>query len=158
MTDLSALLDVAEAQARKVLIREHCDQLMPTYVLICADKTALIVGCPWGSSDEKSTYIAAIRELAHERGATAMSFLAEAWSVKRPKGTDPNGVVPSTDDPERHEVVYATATDGFRTKARSWAIRRDSNGTIIELDPEVTSSDIVSGRMIDGILPGAGTA
>lgn len=159
MINLDDLLDLAENQARRVLLELGYRQLIPIYLLVSANKTKTIA-CPWNSELDKQIMLAIVRDEAAKMKALALSHLSEAWVSKRYANLEEaKADVKPSQHPERREIVMILATNGVTTKARKLAIERDWKGKITELTcDELGSEDTFVGRMIDGLLPIGGRA
>lgn len=155
MLTLDQLLEMAENQARGMLLEEGVKQLMPTFSLVSPENAITIVGCSWENDMEKQLMIADVKEKAREINAVSMVTLSEVWATVHPPGIDPESVPKPSQSPERKEMVIAVATDGVNTKARILMIERDWKGKIrqLVLEPKMSGLDFFSGRMVDGILP-----
>lgn len=155
MITLDTLLELAEKQARRVLLEEGEKQLIPMFALVSAENDITIVGCPWGNDMEKQLMIAALKARARDLNAVALCSVSEAWATVHGVGVDPESVPKPSQSPDRKEMVIAVATDGVITKSLILNIERDWKGKIRQLvaEPKMSGEGMFSGRMVDGILP-----
>jgi hypothetical protein len=159
--DLESLVRLAGEHAETILIKRHEQDLVATYLLFrpTADGglDIDIVPCLWRNEIEKQLMLLEVKKLARERGAVALSFVAECWLATRTKD-NPRRDLPASEDPQRREVVMAAATDGKAKAIGSWQIVRDKpGGRIMALVEDFSPAAVdgtFEGRMIDGILPG----
>jgi hypothetical protein len=132
---LSRLAEMAGEHARIVMIGLQ-QELMPQWVLI-NDKGGMdIVGTPWRDDLQKDVIAEIMRQRMHDDNIQAYSVVVEAWAAQAPKGWkagDPH--IPSSEHPDRREVVIAFATDGQQVEWRQWATKRDQTGEVIALEP-----------------------
>jgi hypothetical protein len=130
---LERLIDMAEAQARRILLGTKA-QLVPAFV--CETPSgAEILGCPWGGNDEKEMAIQVVKGRMNSMGCTRYSFLTEAWMAIAPVGyKEGDPMLPPSKHPDRMECVTALATDGVTTIFRIWKIKRDWKGACVGLD------------------------
>jgi hypothetical protein len=142
-TEPEALLDqlmaVAEGYAKKRLLRTR-NELLPVFELVGAGGAHEIVGCPWRSDSDKTLMVAALRQKMRDQGTLAYSFVGEAWMARQTDMWKPDDVLPS-DRPDREEIVWAIASDGFHQRFAVWRLRRDSFGRCAALEPAATGID-----------------
>lgn len=152
MTELDTLLQLGEEFARKILLEERHKFLVPTYHLIGADGSSLVIGCPWDNDTQKQLAFAAVKQKAREMKCRTFCFVSEGWSVVRLPGTD--GPRPA-EDPDRIEIVNISGSDGKTSKAILLHMVRDlspgMNNRVIALEPMSHIGD-AAGPMIDGII------
>ena len=143
--ELDALLELAGAHARHVLVEMKEAELMPTFLMI-ADGENIIMPAPWRDENEKRVILGAARAIMKESGVTRYSMVSEAWSAAQPEGWKPGmpeGPLPG-DRPDRKEIVVAIAADKVTSKSRTWNIVRGESGAVVEL------------RLDDAVLSGLG--
>jgi hypothetical protein len=163
MPSLDDLLDLARDQARNVLIgAPKGTQLVPTWLVHAANGDVIIIQTPWADDRQKAITAQAMRETMRERKALAYSFLSEAWMSRRrlaPGQTlqdvldkrHADGEMPRN-DPERVEMVIATAGDTKGSKSRMWGIVRDKAGVVTDLVAQIDAPDMVVGRFEDCLV------
>lgn len=158
MNNLDKLLEALGAHAHRVLLISGEKELMPMYHLCPAEGPDLVIGTPWRDEQEKLFTLQVIRAKARELKATALGFVGEVWMTKyegaAARNIDVNNVPRPSQHPNRIECVMAMVTDGHETKTRSWEIVRDRpGGTIIHLQQQDYEPGMISGRMVDDLLP-----
>lgn len=162
MVTLDQLLDIAETQARDVLLVERRPELVATFILVGPTDEATVASCPWDGELDKQIMLAALKKKAHEMGAVALSHLSEAWiSPTYKTQAEVDAAPPPSQLPKdlRREAIMIAATDGITTKVRILDIERDWKGKVSALtDNPDSAKGQFGGRMIDGILPVGGTA
>jgi hypothetical protein len=171
---LTWLLRCGERHARRVLLKDAADQMMPFYHLVTPEKQDVVLACEWDSLDEKLAAMAIAKHTAHDLHATAALFVTEAWVVKRKLDGVPNTEwhrrrfkemlqdnTPPMEHPDRIEVVAMFATDGKDTRSIILQTIRDKpGGKIIALVKDLSYQDDdykLTGRMIDGLIEHPGT-
>jgi hypothetical protein len=131
---LSALADLAGEHARTVLV-ELGQDMMPCWLMIDRKGKAHIQGTPWRNQMEKDAMAAMMRLEMRKLGVVAYSLVVEAWTAHAPKGwKEGEPHIPSSEHPDRKEVVIAFATDGEQIEWRQWETKRDQTGKVIVLE------------------------
>lgn len=131
--DIDTMLELAERQARRVILEEH-GQLMPTWCLIDKKGKTTIMGTPWANELERALAPVFLKVQMKKLGTVAYSFVSEAWVSRPPKGWEPGQPhIEPRKDPERSEGVVAFATDGVNRKMRRWLLKRDYHDLACEL-------------------------
>lgn len=153
MVNLDNILNFAGKHARTILIEQGAKDLMPVFCLETPSGAGIIIGAPWENEQEKLNCIEAVRQLAREHKAVMCAFCGEAWVTKHHLHNNPWDGTPPSQSPNRHEVVFAIATDGRETKGVSWLIVRDEKGKITDLIREDHDCKEMGGRLIDNIIP-----
>lgn len=138
---IDTLLDLAEKHARLILTVLHQD-LMPSWVIVTTDGTAIIRGTPWRNDAEKHLAEVFIKGELTKHHASAFSFVSEAWVAGAPQDWDPGTPMPEADRPanrvDRREVVIAFASNGQDGEMRRWQIMRNWKGEVEHLQREAT--------------------
>jgi hypothetical protein len=120
------LLQLAGNHARGVMLGLG-QPLMPTWVLLGADKSIHIVATPWRDDEEKEAMVKGLRRKMRAEKTLVYSFVMEAWTAQQPKGWKPDqAFVRPAQRPDRREVVLAFATDGHAIEWASWDIKREA--------------------------------
>ena len=156
---LDQLLDLAEQQARRVLIGTK-EQLLPCFALVDKDGATYIVGVPFSNEIQKQLGLAKVKQFAKQYRAVAYSFITEAWMSPEkvaPENVSPEGSVllrepRPREHPHRIEVVMAMASNGVVSKMRQWRMVRDYRGRTKALEPEGDIDEFRS--RFDNILEG----
>jgi hypothetical protein len=130
---LNALLDLAEEQARTIILKLH-HELMPSWLLIDPDGTPRVIATPWNSDLEKRVAEMALRQKMKRQKTVAYSVVTEAWLAHQ-KGPYKPGDKRPMDRADRQEVVVAIASDGKETLYKSWHMRRDWTEQVVALEP-----------------------
>jgi hypothetical protein len=138
---LQALVDMAGAQARKIMVGTK-EELMPCF-LLQTETEVHILGTPWADSSQKAALIEEVRRWAKKIGAVRYSFLCEAWQAKV---VDENDERPASERPDREEIVMAVASDGKETVRAQWAIKRQ-DGVCVGLEKDPTDIVVLYDRM-----------
>jgi hypothetical protein len=148
MIALEQLLDMAERHARRMLLEHKRDQLVPAFLYI-ADGHAAVIGAPWANNEDKRAYANAVRQILRTNDAKAYSFITEAWMATMPKDMPAEiaQTMRPSEQPNREECVIAFATDGFHTRWRVWAIKRDKRGRVRALPPKDDAGDMTEANM-----------
>jgi hypothetical protein len=158
---LDQLVESGIKHAKHILLKKRERELTPFYTLITAKNEVVVLGCSYRNEDEKMATVAVIHAEAALRNAVQCLFVSEGWMLELPKPLSPwhakqqieNLPIPSQ-SPDRIEIVQSIATDGTRTKSRRLQMVRDKpGGKLIALVPLPDIDHMVSGRMIDGIIP-----
>jgi hypothetical protein len=132
---LSHLADLAGEHARAVLVELGHD-MMPCWLMIDRQGKSHIMGTPWQSQGEKNAMAALMRAEMRKLDVVAYSLVVEAWSAQAPKGwKEGEPHTPSSEHPDRKEVVIAFATDGKQIEWRQWAIKRNWVEEVVALEP-----------------------
>lgn len=148
--DLDALLELAGAHARTVLVDMKEAELPPTFLMI-AEGEHIFMPAPWRDEDEKRMVLGAVRAIMKESGVTRYSMVSEAWIAIQPEGWKPGmpqGPLPG-DRPDRKEVVFAIAADKATAKSRTWDIVRGESGVVVELRHDKAEMKEIGGRMAE---------
>ena len=148
---LEELLDLAEAQARRILIGGK-ESLLPSFLLVYPDGSEAIVGTPWSNDHEKASAIAVVKHAMLRGDVIRYSFVCEAWSVFLGEGEDLPEQRPS-EHPDRYECVVITACDLRRETIRSLRIMRDADGNCTELVNQNWETGKVSGSLTEMLKP-----
>jgi hypothetical protein len=123
-----ALIDIAEALARKALIGVPGGQLPPLWLLQRdGEDTATIIESPWENDRVKFAVLNDMRSLMRKNSVSAYAFVSEAWIA----GPDTN-VLPRDSD-TRVEIVHAVVADGKSKTSKAWSIIRNDDGVCVEL-------------------------
>lgn len=131
--ELELLLDLAERQARAVILGLH-RRLIPSWLLISDQNKIHILGTPWNDQREKDLGKRMMRAEMRKRRTVAYSVVLEAWQAPATQEeVDSGHCVPAGQRPDRKEVVLAMATDGKNTCWRTWDMVRDSLEQVTEL-------------------------
>lgn len=125
--DLTELLDFAGEVASQQLVGKK--GMLALCTLVDASGKRTFVGIDIRDS---MAAFAALRQLMRERGTVAYVWVSEAWAVLG-EDAEPDAVPPS-EHPKRQEIVMAVACNGFDSLARSWAMRRDHEGSVVALE------------------------
>lgn len=128
---LEELLDLGEAQARRVMIGTK-ETLLPIFHVIYADGTSGVIGTPWESDDEKDEQIAVVKEAMIKGDVVRYSHVSEVWAVFVPAGQWNETRRPS-EHPDRYEAVVIVACDLRRKLVRSLRTIRDQAGNCTDL-------------------------
>ena len=159
MPNMIQLLDYGEGFIRKLLLDEQRPELMPMYHLISPDE-GVVLGCPWSCEEEKLAMVEMVKQKSREIGATVALFMAEAWVSRSPAGLSRKEAdrwvansAPPSQQPDRQEVVQLIVTDGDQLKTRVLQIKRGEGGSIVALVMEPDGPELMTGRLIDGIIP-----
>jgi hypothetical protein len=144
-----SLLDLAEHQARMVLLQLKED-LVPSWVMFSRrTHRAEIIATPWRNDLEKRLCERRLRELMRKKQIAAYSFLSEAWVATAPADWSLDKPLPEAERPaqraDRKEVVMAFASDGTTKEWRVWEIKRDWHEQIITLEPRPLPEAIPAG-------------
>lgn len=134
MEQLDKLLDLAGHHAHAVMLGLK-QSLLPAWLLLDGHGQSIIIGTPWENDEQKARAVARMRREMQKRHTVAYSFLCEAWAATQPKEwklDDPILVRPK-DRPDRREVVVALACTRDQTRMRQWAIVRDYNEQVTQL-------------------------
>lgn len=124
--DLNELLDHAGELATQQLVGKKA--MIAWCILVDATGERTLAAVETGSSRyENISQFAKVRQLMCDRGTVAYAWVSEVWT-----SLDPRAVRPS-EDPKRQEAVMAVASDGFKSVARQWDIRRDYKGAVVAL-------------------------
>lgn len=156
MTDAEAMLDRLGEHAHRMLLVRQEPCLNPFYHLVVPSGPDLLVSCPWRNENEKIAYIAALRKLAHEKGAVAFGCIAEVWMTTYASRELPDPLPRPSQSERRVEAVMASYRHGDgRVYTRHWLIERDDTGAICELrlGEDYDEGGKFEGRMLDDILP-----
>jgi hypothetical protein len=144
---LDTLISDAHQYARSVMVGTK-KELIPFWAMVGPDRknVVAVAATPWCDNAEKEAMVAGVKQLMREHGATAYSFVCEAWvsTYKHVPGTPfkrPPGTPMPSQDPRRREMVTAMATDGVAHKFTMWSIRRDKRGRCTALPLEVEEPD-----------------
>ena len=131
---LSHLAELAGEHARNVLV-ELQQNLMPSWVLIDKSGAFHIEATPWKNQVEKDLARVFMRQQMRQLGVRAYSLVVEAWAAVAPEGWKPGDPhLPSSQHPDRREVVIAFATDGESIQWRQWATRRNHLEQVVALE------------------------
>jgi hypothetical protein len=154
VTDLHALVRGAGDLARTMLIERGEPEVTGMYHLVApAGGTDAVIICPWRDEKDKLLAIAKVKEIAHRMRAEAAMFCGEVWMVVRdrpPTSADD----PPAQQPDRQECVFAVATDGNQTIAKTWQIvRMRPGGPVLALVEQKEKIGDFQGRLIDGLIP-----
>lgn len=122
------LLDLAYEHARRMLMHEPARELSPTWLLANGDGLITIVVTPFGDTAAKDAAAAGMRRMMRDNDVIAYCHLAEAWMGA------PESTVRPRDDPERVEIVTALAYTATEGESAYWAIKRDADGKLVELE------------------------
>ena len=146
---LEFLLDLAERQAREVLLEQKHEQILPTFVMAQRDGGLVIAGVQFRNDIEKRLVREHIRAMMRSNDTVAYSFLTEGWAVAYELHEDPTVVRPSQHS-RRFEVVTALATNGVETKCKQWRMVRDDKGEVsaLEFDSEVEGVSSPFGELL----------
>ena len=146
--DLDGLLDLAERQAREVLLKQKHDEILPTFVMAQRDGGLVIAGVQFRNDFEKRLVREKIREIMRSNDTVAYSFLTEGWAVAYPLDADMR--VRPSENPRRIEVVSALATNVVESKYKQWRMIRDHKGDVsaLEFDSEATSAVSPFGELL----------
>jgi hypothetical protein len=136
-----ALIDMAEALARKALIGVPNGQ-PPTWLLKRnGEDTVMIVETFWSDDREKFAALDFMRGLMRENGVDAYVFFSEGWMA--PEGAP----VRPRDSDARVEVVNAVVSDGKSKTLKIWSMLRDDDSVCSDL--EFLQHDHIDGRFAD---------
>ncbi|HEX4714876.1 MAG TPA: hypothetical protein VH164_08125, partial [Ktedonobacteraceae bacterium] len=131
---LSHLADLAGEHARAVLVELGHD-MMPCWAMIDRKGKTHIMGTPWQNQGEKDAMAALMRAEMRKLDVVAYSLVVEAWAAQAPKGwKEGEPHIPSSEHPDRKEVVIAFATDGEHIEWRQWETKRNRAGEVIALE------------------------
>src|SRR5690348_18375808 len=86
--NLDALLDLAGAHARRILVEMKSGELTPMFLMI-ADHETMFMPALWRDEDEKAMILAVLPAFMREQGVTHYSLVSEAWTAVQPKGWKP---------------------------------------------------------------------
>jgi hypothetical protein len=128
--DLEAMLGVAHAHARRMLIDEKHPSLMPTFAVLEKDESMSIFGCPWTNDIEKRMTLMLIGSTMRSTGALAYCALAEAWMTIVDSRVP---FLPPSKSDRRIEVISAMAASRTDKVMQLWEIKRDKKGQIVDL-------------------------
>jgi hypothetical protein len=159
---LMELLDLAGKHAHMILLEKREPELVPIFLLFVPDGPSALIPAGWRDDEEKQILVALVKLKSREIGATAVSFVSEAWTVKvmHPRGRPGldeaiQRVLPARENPQRIEIVNAAVTDGVRVVSRVWQMVRDKpGGKLMQL---VHITDVLDGwiedsPLLDGII------
>jgi hypothetical protein len=123
-----ALIDIAEALARKALIGIPGGELPPVWLLQRdGEDTARIIESPWENDLVKLAILDDMRRLMGENSVSAYAFVSEAWIA------GPDTDVQPRDSDTRVEIVHAVVADGKSKTSKVWSIIRNDDGVCVEL-------------------------
>jgi hypothetical protein len=161
---LTQLLDIAGDHARRILVEEQQDELLPTFDLRDAEGHGYLVMTQFVGKtrdeviDCKDAIADQVRELIAKHKAVKYVFLSEAWMILRKVYRE--GIsTPPADSADRIEVVIATATDGVDYQLRRWLIKRDGGKCVdLALDPALEGERQRPSGRFDNLLNAKGAS
>jgi len=151
--DLDRLVDLAIAQAERVLIGVPGATILPTFVLERGNGEIVIFCTAWENETHKEITVLALRAIMREDKVERYSFISEAWLAVAKPGTEhldrlPDDEMPSQ-RPDRVEVVIISASDKDTVKSAILRIIRGEAGTVVRLDRDLNEAKQVRGRFAD---------
>jgi hypothetical protein len=124
-----ALMDMAEALARKALVGVPNGQLPPTWLLQRDDEdSVMVVETPWSDDREKFVVLDFMRGLMSENSVDAYAYLFEGWMAPESAPVRPR------DSDARVEVVFAVVSDGKSKTFKVWSLLRGDDSVCSELE------------------------
>jgi hypothetical protein len=146
------LMDMAETQAKTVMVGLHLD-LLSAFVIVKRDGGLEIIGAPWRNREERILFVAMIEGKIRKLKAVAFSFVGEAWQSINPPD-NPLDMTPPSERPahQRKEVVMVFASDGRRKLVQWFDTVRNEVGECIELkagERTLAGNDIAYGWVVD---------
>jgi hypothetical protein len=148
---LDSLINLAEQQARQVLLGLKRPSLLPTWVLVDRAGDFIIVATPWRDEPEKHLCAAKLRLEMRKRRVRAYSFVTEAWTRRLEaeewdhESGQPSDGVQARNHPEREETVIACACGfGLEPRWKQWRIVREATTErIIDLKEQPFPESVV---------------
>jgi hypothetical protein len=134
---LDKLLELAERQARTVLLDLKLGNLMAAWVLMSKSGKFEIVATPWCDEAEKRLYAQMLRTMMRKKHIMAYSFVTEAWTRHLEAGEWDNDRGQPVDGIEtrnyagRQEVVIACACSKDVARWKQWRIVREATTEVI---------------------------
>jgi hypothetical protein len=129
---LDQLIELAERQARLVLLELKLPKLMPAWVLMDKSRKPEIVATPWNDELEKQLYADILRTLMRQKNVIAYSFVSEAWTRSLEPGewdkdsNRPLDGLTAGQHPARQEAVIAYAGSRDLSRWKQWRIVREA--------------------------------
>lgn len=155
MTSLEELLDLAEAQARRVLIGTK-EELTPMWLMVDAENRVQVVATPWRDNREKHLTVRVMRLSMREQQIVAYTLLVEAWfavaSAKEMGGKEYKGPPPSERADRKEAVCVIGCNRAGQSLFRQWEIVRDKRGRCAELRRLNAPDDKVTSAIFDNLL------
>jgi hypothetical protein len=129
---LDKLIDLAERQARTVLLDLKLPNLMAAWVLMSKSGEFEIVATPWRDEAEKRLYAQMLRTMMRQKHIIAYSFVTEAWTRHLESGQwdndrgRPHDGIETRNYAGREEVVIACAASKDVARWKQWRIVREA--------------------------------
>jgi hypothetical protein len=129
---LDKLIDLAEQQARLVLLELKMPSLMAAFVLMTQKGKFEIVATPWRDEAEKHFYANMLRTMMRKKHVMAYSFVSEAWTRHLEAGEwdndkgQPHDGITARNYAGRQEVVIACACSKDLARWKQWRIVREA--------------------------------
>jgi hypothetical protein len=134
---LDKLIDLAERQARLVLLELKLGSLMAAWVLMSKSGKLEIVATPWRDEPEKRLYAQMLRAMMRQKHIVAYSFVTEAWTRRLESGEwdddrgQPVDGIETRNYAGREEVVIACACSKDVARWKQWRIVREATTEVI---------------------------
>jgi hypothetical protein len=134
---LDKLLELAERQARMVLLDLRLPSLMAAWVLMTKKGKFEIVATPWRDEAEKQLYADMLRAMMRKKQVMAYSFVTEAWTrhLEADEWDNDSGLPVDGIEPRnyagREEVVIACACSKDIARWKQWRIVREATTEVI---------------------------
>jgi hypothetical protein len=129
---LDKLIDLAEQQARLILLELKLPSLTAAWVLMTKAGKFEILATPWRDELEKQMYADMLRAVMRQKRVVAYSFVSEVWSRQLESGewdqenNQPFDGIMASQDPAREEAVIAYAGTKNMARWKQWRIVREA--------------------------------
>jgi len=130
----SFLLEVISEYMHNMLLNKKDGEIMPTWLCVTREGQKLMLATPWRDDQEKEDQVARVRVFMKLKNVVCYAFVDEMWMahVTKEEFEDPHTQRPK-DRVDRIEIVMAFATNNQECVYRQWDIKRNYEGTVIEL-------------------------
>jgi hypothetical protein len=155
---IDRMMRYAYEHAERVLVKGPVGTSLTPVFATFKGKDIDLVATPWSNDEQKRIAQMLVRAKLKIENCDGYSFVSEAWMLSVDKSEYPDaeeydGIRPSQSE-RRIEVVCVAAVvkteTGLDKKFQTWAIERNAQGRIIELNPKPSPADVdsVSGTML----------